>query len=105
MPDQDTSTRDPLSYRPATLLLRLLGYVADADGDVPLDELHEAHVEADYPYRTVDNAFRDLVNYGAFVRVGRGRRNDPGNVRLTVLGRHWLEQTPPPPLPGQEASS
>ena len=98
------SDRDPLSYRPAELLMSLLGYVHDAEGDVPVDELIEYHSNEDRPFRTVDAALRDLVAYGALHVVGRRPGRSAGAVRVTPLGRCWIDREPLPPLPGTEAS-
>lgn len=96
------SDRDPLSYRPAELLMSLLGYVADASDDVPVDELIEYHSNEDRPFRTVDAAIRDLTAYGAFHVVGRRPGRAAGVIRLTPLGRCWIDGDDLPPLPGAE---
>lgn len=100
-------SRDPLSYRNAALVLAVTGHIADAER-IGWHELVDTFHDSPYEPRTIEAVIWDLIAYGAVQRLGAPgdrRRPDTRMLRLTTLGRHWLEQLAPPPLPGASSCS
>lgn len=98
--------RDPLSYRNPALVIAVAGYIADTgDERASWHELVDTFHDTDYEARTIEAVIWDLIAYGAVQRLGQPgtvHKPDTRQLRLTTLGRHWLEQKAPPPLPGAE---
>jgi hypothetical protein len=93
--DQIERDRRRLRFRNPELLLALVGYVYDADGPVPWNELLEVFTEDGRPWKTVENTLYDLVTFGAFHRIGKpAQRGKPDSRALkpTTLGRAWLDR-------------
>lgn len=94
--------REPLHYRNPTLVAAILGMIYDADEPVGWLEIIDALSPPHEP-KTVTGTLYDLIAYGAIHRIGQPgttRKPDTRALKPTPLGRHWLEQIPPPPLPG-----
>lgn len=83
-----------LRFRPAELVLGIVGYVAEAPEPVGWLELVEVFT-GETPWKTVEATIYDLVSFGAITRIGHAgtrRRADTRAVKLTILGRAWLDQ-------------
>lgn len=99
-------SRDPLAFRNPTIVVAVLGYVYDADGPVPWEELVDAFASADHQWKTVENVLYELVAFGALHRTGAPARKtlpDTRALRPTPLGRAWLDRELLD-LPGQLAA-
>lgn len=97
-------TREPLRFRNATIVVAVLGYVYDADGPVPWEELVDAFASAEQTWKTVENVVYELVAFGALHRTGAVKRAVDGReLRPTPLGRAWLDRELLD-LPGQMAA-
>jgi hypothetical protein len=85
----------PLSYRPADLVVGIMGYVIESERPVVWAELVEAFT-GDHARKTVENTIRELVNFGALARSGdrarTARQVDTRTVVATTLGAAWLAQ-------------
>lgn len=93
--------RNPLRYRSPTLVAAILDHVQEL-GSVRWAELVETHSDAGHAWRTVEATLYDLITFGALHRIGQpstSRRPDTRELRLTTLGRAWLDQRTEP-LPG-----
>lgn len=96
--------RDPLSYRNPTLTIAILGIIYDTDPDTPVGWLEIVDLLCPpHEPKTITGTLYDLIAYGAIHRIGNPgttRKPDTRALRPTPLGRAWLAQTNPPPLPG-----
>lgn len=98
-------SRDPLQYRSPALVIAILGIIYDNPEPTPWFEIVDLCTSPRHPARTVENTLYDLVAYGAAHRVGQpgtSRKPDTRALKPTVLGRHWLDHTNPPPPPGEQ---
>ncbi len=93
MPDEETP-KNPLGFRNPTLVVALVGYVADADAPVPWIELLDTFADAAV-WKTIENVLYELVAFGALHRVGKPatrNRRDSRALKLSTLGRAWLDR-------------
>lgn len=94
-----------LRYRPAELLVAIIGTIYDDPDPVPWQTIITTY-STRWPRRTVENAIYDLIAYGALHRTGRPAekgRPDTRTLRPTTLGQAWLTgQLPPIPQPRNE---
>lgn len=80
-----------LRWRSPTLVLALLGTIADDDGPVPWDALIHHMTSGRYQAKTIENTLADLAKFGAIQRLGTyAPRRDTRAVRMTPLGLAWL---------------
>lgn len=97
-------SRDPLAFRNPTIVVAVLGYVYDAEGPVPWEELVDAFASSSHTWKTVENVVYELVAFGALHRTGNVKRAlDARELRPTPLGRAWLDRELLE-LPGQLAA-
>lgn len=84
-----------LRFRNRELVVAIVGYVYDADGPVPWNEILEVFSEDGRPWKTIENTLYDLLTFGALHRIGKpAQRSKPDSRALkpTVLGRAWLDR-------------
>lgn len=84
-----------LRFRSPELVVAIVGYVYDADGPVPWNELLEVFTENGRPWKTIEGTLYDLVSFGALTRIGKpAQRSKPDSRALkpTTLGRAWLDR-------------
>lgn len=85
--------REPLRFRNPTIVVAVLGYVYDAEGPVPWDELVDAFTSSAHQWKTVENVVYELVAFGALHRTGAVvKKVDARELRPTSLGRAWLDR-------------
>lgn len=90
-------TKRPIDYRPADLVLAIVGYAID-DED-PMAAIPEAHLlellaAGDWKPDTVRRTLGELYVFGAVQRFTPFKGNQRGTpmVRVTALGRAWVDR-------------
>lgn len=81
--------------RKPELVVAILGYLADADRPAPWNETLDTfsgHGDEPIPWKTLENVLYELIAFGAVHRVGKTGRADTRALKLTPLGRAWLER-------------
>lgn len=97
-----TTMPTPLYRRSPDLIAAILDAVYEHPDPIAWTDLVHAFTTTTHPAKTVENTLHDLIAYGALHRIGQPgtrRRPDTRAIRQTVLGRHWHDQTNPPPPP------
>lgn len=95
---------EPLLRRAPALIFAVLGAVAESDPDaIPWAALVD-ELAGHYAWRTIEATIYDAVAFGAVHRIGKPAargRPDTRALRVTPLGRAWLDQQLLP-LPGKD---
>lgn len=94
MTDDLELEKPALAFRNPTLVVAIVGYVADADRPVPWNEILETYREA-AAWKTLENVLYELLAFGALHRIGKpGTRGRPDTraLKITRLGRAWLDR-------------
>lgn len=93
--------RHPVYRRRRSLVVGIVGFLADQEAPIPWDELLAVFRTEDLSWRTIENTIRDLEAFGALHRVGKVvKGKDTRALLATPLGRAWLEAELVP-LPGE----
>lgn len=110
--EPDTRRKRPIDYRDPRLVIALLGVLAEAEEDLDPKELEEIFASDLWKTTTVARTIGDLVNIGAVRRVKpmRAGPRTRAKLRMTELGRAWLERrvepfVGDPPEPVEEPST
>lgn len=83
-----------LYFRNPRLVTELLDYLDGQDDPVAWDPLVLKFTTGRRSWKTVENRLYDLIAFGAIHRVGQHRTNQKRTVKITPLGRAWLERRP-----------
>lgn len=84
-----------LYFRNPRLVTEILHYLDDKEEPISWDHLVVKFTTSKRSWKTVENRLYDLVTFGAIHRMGQHRRtNLKRTVKLTPLGRAWLEHRP-----------
>lgn len=92
--------------RSPELIAAILGYLADADQAAPWNEVLDTFTGGDreIPWKTLENVLYELIAFGAVHRIGKAGRTDTRALKITPLGRAWLDRETLP-FVGDEPSS
>jgi hypothetical protein len=82
----------PIDHRDYRLVVGILGFLDDSDDDVEPRELLELFADTPWKPATITSTIADLVNLGAVRRVQARFGRGTSRLRLTTLGRAWMDE-------------
>lgn len=106
--DEDRPKKRPIDYRDHRLVIALLGVLYEAQEDLTYRELETLFADTPWNPTTITKTVTDLVAFGAVrsVRPFRASNRTPSKLRITLLGRAWVDRrlepyvgADPDPLP------